>query len=181
MADVAAVDVLVHPAAAQRPPFRLQNPTNHLETQLSHPWSIAMTLLRVPPAHWQQPQTIANPTAQAVAAKVRVGIEPAALRSYYEQANPSVAGVRRVRRWPSTVVVHLRNGDELRATADYAAGDPYTPETAASDDQLRDKFVSFGELSVPRDRLERAADLVLELERVEDLNGLLDLMCVEAV
>jgi 2-methylcitrate dehydratase PrpD len=176
------VEVLVHSSAAGHPGWLLQDPPDYLGTQMSHPWCIAMTLLGIPVPRWQQPDTIADPRARDLASRVRVGIEPTAQRVYYDQLSTHVAGgpygVRRVRRMPGTVIMRMKDGQEYRATSEYGAGDPFTPETRATDDQLREKFLSFGELAVPREKLERACDALFTLEGVDDVNSLVDLLCV---
>jgi hypothetical protein len=72
----------------------------------------------------------------------------------------------------------LKDGTVHRAWAEYADGDPFSPETTATDEQLRNKFVTFGELCVDRGRLEQAVDQLFALEKVDDLAPLIELMCV---
>jgi 2-methylcitrate dehydratase PrpD len=177
--DVETITVLVHPCATQRSLWLLTTPRDYLETQLSHPWAMAMTVLGVPGPEWQLPKTINDPRARDLAARVRVGVDPNAEREYYEQVREG-AEVRRVRRSPSTAIVRLKDGREFSASADLAKGDPFSPQTRLTDDELRGKLVDYGSLVVPRARLEKAADLLFDLDRLTDIGEATKLLCVEA-
>lgn len=176
--DVESIEVRVHHTAASHGAWTLSKPESHLETQFSHTWAMAMTVMKVPGPLWQQPQTLDDPLAQSLASRTTVTSEPLATVAYYEQTGPDAIGVKRVRRSPATVLVHTRTGS-LQSTVEYADGDPFSPETAATDAQLRDKFLEFGELAVPRAQLEDAADMLDELDAVDDVREITRLLCLQ--
>lgn len=175
--DVDAVHVQAH-AGIMRAPFAVVAPQDYLEAQMSTKWAVAMTILGVPGHLWQSAGMLANEQARGLAELVTLGEDPEARRVYYEQTGSHVAGVRRVRRCPSTVTVSAR-GETFVSRSDMAAGDPF-PETVPSDDDLVQKLVDYGEAVVPESRLRVAADRILNLEEVDDVRPVVGLLCVDS-
>jgi 2-methylcitrate dehydratase PrpD len=71
-------------------------------------------------------------------------------------------------RGPTRVEVHA-NGQVFAATADFARGDPWTPELAMSDDDLARKFRSFCSGIVPDQQVEDALSLLMRLDEVDNI------------
>ncbi len=157
-------------------PWFVTDPASHLDTQLSTPWAVAMTLLGVPGPQWQRPETLTSPEARALARKVAIRLDPDALKVYWDQL--STPGICRLARFPVTVVVTMNDGRRLEARTEIADGDPWDPSSVLSDDVIREKLIDFGCDFVPRDRLERAADALFALETVPDVRSVTELLTV---
>jgi 2-methylcitrate dehydratase PrpD len=169
---ITSIQIGVHPAAARDGLWLKTDPRTHLETQMSHPYALAMAILGVPGPAWQKPETFTRADARELMGKMTVVVEPEAERAYYDQLSE---GIRRVRRSPASVTI-VADGRTYRESADYAKGDPYTEGTRLTDDELIDKFVSYGLDTADKDELEIAARAILAMDEYDDVRDVARLM-----
>jgi 2-methylcitrate dehydratase len=74
---------------------------------------------------------------------------------------------------PTRVEIRLRSGDVLRSQVDMPKGDPRTP---LSHDELVAKFRHLAGLALDADRVRRIQEVVLHIERENDLSTLFGLL-----
>jgi 2-methylcitrate dehydratase PrpD len=170
-----APDEIVEIRAAVHPAFTLPlwvdpSPADYLETQMSIPYAVANTVLRTPPGRWQRQETIDDPEVRRMASLVRVVPNDQAVDDYDEQ----LASFGYVKWLPAEVTLVTSRG-AFAATRGHAMGDSFSPETRWSREDVRRKLLEFGG-RVPRPRLERAGELLLQLDEVDDVADVVDLL-----
>jgi 2-methylcitrate dehydratase PrpD len=170
--ELDSVVVAVHPAATGDPLWVNREPRDHLETQLSIPYAVVMAALGVPAHKWQSRETMQRSDVRRLLDRVRVEVEPSAERAFVEQMSE---GVRRVRRMPTRVTVESA-GRTYTAWVQYAAGDPYTPETRLSDDELTGKLMTFGQDAATPAQLTALAEAIWLVDELDDVRCLGDLL-----
>lgn len=141
------------------------------DCQFSMPHLIAMAALRIPCGpRWVSPEYWQAPAVEAIKAKVRC--------HRYELADHAMVQQLLEGRWEKThsaVTVRAR-GRTFEASADYAPGDPFTEETALSDDALFAKFRSFAGQGLAHSQIDRCIDTVMNLESAPNVDALIDLL-----
>jgi hypothetical protein len=80
---------------------------------------------------------------------------------------------------PTVVEVRAR-GRSWRAESDHASGDPWDPETAATDAALIGKFRDFCRPLLPESKLERAIELIDRLDEQPDVAELVGSLVADA-
>jgi hypothetical protein len=75
---------------------------------------------------------------------------------------------RHPRRVPTEVQVHAR-GMRFVEHADYAWGDPWSEESAMTDDQLREKFAAFSAGVLAPEQAQAILQVLFELEGADDV------------
>jgi len=154
------------------PIFCIEEPKTAAESFSSYPWNMAMLALGVPGDQWGLKATLEDGRAKALARKVKVEIEPRAMQAVYEQLTESHEGVKAVRAVPTTVEVAAR-GKVFSQYEEYGRGDPSTPETVLSDEELALKFRTHARELLPGNRSEKAVELLMELEKLDDVRKLI--------
>jgi len=154
------------------PIFCIAEPETAAESFSSYPWNMAMLALGVPGDQWGLKATLEDPGAKALARKVKVDVEPRAMQSVYEQLIESHEGVKAVRAVPTTVEVSAR-GKVFSQYEEYGRGDPSTPETTLSDEELAMKFRTHARELLPGNRSEKAIEMLMDLDRLDDVGKLL--------
>ncbi|MFH1087460.1 MAG: MmgE/PrpD family protein [Chloroflexota bacterium] len=146
--------------------------------------AIAAAALGIPAGpNWQKPEVIDDPLVKEFRRRVFLERGP---RTLHGGRDDDV--IRTIckelpgffTRVPTTVEVTAR-GMTISKSGDYAKGDPWSPETRLSDQEVRDKFYLNAIEVLPnssqwRGQIARAADIVFALEEldcVSDLTGLL--------
>ena len=116
------------------------------------------------PEHWR------SPAVAAVKDKVRC--------LAYETADHKMVEQLLGGRWEKThSAVKVRAGGKtFEASAEYAPGDPFTADTAMSDEQLFRKFRSSTEQGLAASQIDRCIELVMKLESQPGVQGLVDLL-----
>ncbi len=102
---------------------------------------------------------LTNPPLLAFARKINVTTDPEIQKSMAQDLRDT----RRYPRVPSVVTVQAR-GTSFTKRADYALGDPGTPETRMTDEQLREKFYLYADETLGALRTET---LWLELQSLD--------------
>jgi len=171
--EIEAVEVRTFETAAG-PWFSGQRtPENPIDMQFSIPLALASIAhgLDLGPTS-QTMARVTDPRINGFAAKVRVSVNPAA--GVEIQRQMKLDG--RMRAIPNEVEVSAR-GCTFVAKGAYAKGDPWTEASRMTDDELRGKLELFAEGVLAPEKVERLADAVFDLERVDDasigLSGLL--------
>jgi 2-methylcitrate dehydratase PrpD len=147
-----------------------------VDGQFSIPHLVALAALQGPPSpSWHTPESIADPRLAAFAGKVRVGVNEAAGpvmdRLLREKGHAELI--------PTVVEVRAR-GRSWRAESDHASGDPWDPETAATDAALIGKFRDFCRPLLPESKLERAIELIDRLDEQPDVAELVGSLVADA-
>lgn len=152
-------------------PFTQAKAKGALDAQVSYPYLLAMRAHRVPPNKWQTKEVISDPAIIDTIGKVEIERADAAAMVLYEQLTDSL---RRVRRVPSTVVVHAR-GQVFSEYAEFGKGDPYSDETRLSDEELMTKFRAHTERLIRSSHVEPAIDALLHMSKVKDVTTVVPL------
>lgn len=104
------------------------------------------------------PERIADPKLRALLQKVQV-VHDRALDAMQPQANPC------------RIEVTMRDGRRVEGSVDYPRGHVRNP---ASDAEVADKLRGLGAGVLPAPQLERVIDLCWQLDRLDDVNALVD-------
>jgi len=134
--------------------------------EFSLPHVIAVMALGIPRGpQWHSPETRISPEVDALRNKVVVEVHPLAAEIHkYFEGNQN-------RRRPTSVEVCAR-GTVFKGSADFCKGDPWAPEFAMTDEELKDKFreiVAFSEspLSKKPENVERVIQMIDHLEDID--------------
>ncbi|MFH1484487.1 MAG: MmgE/PrpD family protein [Chloroflexota bacterium] len=155
--------------------FANKNPIGMVSCEFNQPHAMAMGALRVRRGpQWYSPETMNDPRVRALREKVDVAVE--------EKTKEAVSWPLedRIRKRPTSLVV-IAKGKTFEGYTEYAKGDPWSPETCLSDEDLKAKFrdlASAANIASTswRERMEAIMETVLRLEEVEvaDLVRLLE-------
>lgn len=161
------------PGTARR--FQNKNPIGMVSCIFNHGHPLAMIALGIERgARWYSPEIMND--SQVVSFRRKVDVET-------KQMPPEAKGWSRqeqVTRMPTSVFVVTR-GRTFEAHGDFAKGDPWTPETYFTDEELKAKFMSVArpaDMASPQreDKLKRIVETVFQLERVSDVGLLTSLL-----
>jgi 2-methylcitrate dehydratase PrpD len=136
-----------------------QNPKTHADAEFSLPWAVACVMIdrRLSLSHYSE-EALRDQRYLELARKVET------------EMDAGRAGVH--------VEIVLRNGQRLRSpTVTVAKGHPDNPQSTT---ELVERFrdcLDYAPRPLPRDRTERAKDLVLDLQRVPDAAEVVRLLC----
>ena len=84
------------------------------------------------------------------------------------QANPELTS-QYPEKWPSRIEIEMANGTKFEGYCEYPKGDPENP---ISEKELIDKFNKLCENLITKDEINRIIDLVLDLEKFDNVTGL---------
>ncbi|WP_068874795.1 MULTISPECIES: MmgE/PrpD family protein [unclassified Phenylobacterium] len=146
-------------------------PKTITSAEFSLPHVVAVMTLGLPRGpQWHSPETRASAEVNVVRDKVEVDVDPRAgdIHKYFVG--------HRTRRRPTSVEVFAR-GKVFKGSADFCRGDPWEPDFAATDDELKDKFrelaaQSQSPLARKPANVERLLELIDDLEAVDDVRDL---------
>lgn len=151
--------------------YKMDDPTilSEEDAQFSIPHVVALTAQRVRPGPaWVSPRYWNDPLTESLKARVRCHVYDKGNEATLEQL---LAG--RWERYPHRIIVRAR-GETFLREADYAFGDPHSPETTMSDERLIAKFRDFTDQGLPQSQVERCIELVMRLETLGTLDPLID-------
>jgi 2-methylcitrate dehydratase PrpD len=135
-ADEVEEVVVQAPAVGVAPQHVARVPAGWVAAQFSHPHSVAMVLLGVPPGvEWYTAVTLARPDVRELRRRVRVEPHPSSGRL------DRLVEDGQFIRLPSAVEVRTRGG-RRRAAVERAKGDPWDASTRLSDGELADKLAT---------------------------------------
>jgi 2-methylcitrate dehydratase PrpD len=142
------------------------------DAEFSMPHVMAMSALRVPVGpQWVAERYWADAEVAALRDKVACHV--------WEKANSEVAGqilANDFVTFPYRVVVRAR-GRDYEASGDFAMGDHDTAETRYDDAMTIAKFRAFTEQGLAVANVQRCIDVVMALERLENVAALIDCLC----
>jgi 2-methylcitrate dehydratase PrpD len=145
--------------------FLNNHPGDPLSAEFSYAHSLAAVAYDVPAGpQWFTQTTLESPQIRAFREKVSVELEPTSMRGMAE----SMVGPQ-FRALPGGVDVHAR-GTVFRETSSLAKGDPWSPGTRMSDDELVAKFIAMtqGPGESPTGEIDELAHAVISaVDRVE--------------
>ncbi len=171
--DIDRVVVRANPFALT-PIFCEQQPEDALTAEFSHPHAIAVAAHGVPAGpEWYSAETLSSEEVRSFRAKVFVEPEPRSANIAEWMGNGQWRGV------PGGVDIEV-GGNVYAATADHAQGDPWSPETLMSDEQLTEKFRTMVRQPLGRgsdaadESLEQAIALLLNIEASPSIRASMD-------
>ena len=150
--------------------FKMERPevSGEEDAQFSMPHLIAMAALGVPRGPpWVAQRYWDDPQVAAVKAKVTCRPDDAYNATVVEQILANAFET-----FPYRVEVSAR-GQRFQASGDYAPGDPFTPETTFSDDDLTAKVRDFATEGLGAPKLDRLIEAVMTLEALDRAGDLL--------
>lgn len=144
-----------------QPAERKYLPLTVVDAQFSLPYVTAVSLVKkrasVPEF---TDEAIKDPVVLDVAKKVRWEFDPECEKLYPKA-------------YPSTLILETNDGRKYSAHVDYPKGDPENP---LSDDELIEKFRLLASATISDEKAEKIIDVVLNLEKVDDINKLTALL-----
>lgn len=157
------------------PRFRTKDPVGEVSCEFNQPHAISMGAFGIPRGpEWYAPEMMSDPRVVEFRHKVDVELKadwPGADKWSRED---------RLLKVPNLVTITAK-GKTFEGYGEYAKGDPFTPETFLTDDDLKAKFrdlAKWGNIASTswRDQLEEIVDMVWHLEKVEDVSELTRLL-----
>ncbi len=141
---------------------------NEMDGELSIPYLMAMAASGMRPGpEWLAPHNYSDPRIVDLAREVKVRPNPSADQIVSEETQR----MGRARKAPAKVQVKAR-GKVFQAQTDYSRGDPWTPETSWSDEDLKEKFRAFSGRVLSAARIEKTLELLSKLELQDSLSPL---------
>jgi 2-methylcitrate dehydratase PrpD len=160
--DIESVTSYALPFVANQAPYDVQT---QVDVQFSLPFVFAAAAHRVKVgAAWQDWETIRDPKIQQFMKKITMVVDPRAVET--KRKDP--------KSWPARVEVKAK-GKLYKEETLYPKGTNFTA-FQASDDELIEKFRNNTARFLPMNKIDRAVESILELEKVEDVNHLTPLL-----
>lgn len=176
--EIEAVTARIHAGAARAGRIRNKRPEGPVECMFSIPYCLAMSALGVEPGPaWFDHEPWEDPVVRAFMEKVEVETEPEAEKAIAEQLVEEGRPAS-FRRTVVTVKISAR-GRSFEGRGEYARGDPWASETRMEADDLIRKFEAYAGPYVGRDKAREAWEMVLGLERLEDLNSIIQALTAD--
>lgn len=160
---------------ASIPKYTTTEPDDHVEAAASGPYVIAVAAHRVPRGPgWQAQAVMDDPRIRAFMKKVRHEVNPRS--EGLRKQDLEVEGRPYLSHRPARIVVAAR-GKTFTAEADYAQWlsigvEAYRP----TDEGLAEKFRLNAAGILSPARTDDAVDAIMQLERLDDLSGLMDIL-----
>lgn len=161
-------EIRIHPNPLSAvPPFTNQSPKNMVACQFSHPHSLAMAAFDIPAGpEWQSPEKMNSAEITSFRKKVFV-------------KDPSFAPSEEKRldkKLPCRVEV-VAGGRHFAAETEYAIGDPWSPETIMTYEQLKRKFrILASSVAATSDEWRKRVEKIIKtIDTLEDLPKVKDL------
>ncbi|MBI2868164.1 MAG: MmgE/PrpD family protein [Chloroflexi bacterium] len=167
--EIEQVIVRVPPSALIRHINQRSKTVSQVDAAFNLPYALSMAAAGVPPGpQWHHRENLTNAKCIAFMDKVR-GEEVPEWFAVIVQQLKAEGFYRRV---PTEVEIRAR-GKRFTAYAEYAQGDPWTPETTLSDDQLQAKFREFTRGLLTPEKAEKSMRAIFELESASSVGGLI--------
>jgi len=144
-----------------------RRPPNHMDASLSLPFIVAAAAAkRKINIGSFTPESLRDPVTLEVAQKVMIKFDP----KLTELSVPVRTSAR-----PGVVAIKTKDGESYLKRVDFPYGHPKNPMTT---DDLLEKFkdcVSYAAKPIPKSNIERAIELMLNLEKVDDISQVIQL------
>ncbi|MDD5095083.1 MAG: hypothetical protein PHV74_12025 [Dehalococcoidia bacterium] len=145
-----------------------------LNLQFSVPYLISLAALGVKPGpDWYHPDKLTDSEVREFMGKVKIEIDPRSAAELVRAIREEPT--KRFRKCPGSISV-VAKGRTFDAETDYLLGDPHTSKTTMTDDRLRDKFRTYSSEVLPRSKVEKAIETVDALEKLGNVNKLVELL-----
>jgi 2-methylcitrate dehydratase PrpD len=141
-------------------------PATVVDAQFSLPHCLALCLLEVPPHRWHAQENLRDPAIQTLAARVSVHSDPEAHREYLARERPDAGAV-------ASVVVRLRTGEQLEASADLPPTARHDPLPA---DVIIDKFLRNAEPVLGETGAREIVERIQQLDHAQSIRPLMALL-----
>lgn len=139
--------------------------------QFNIPYVIALAALGFRPGpQWYSRETMSNPNVWALASRISTEPDESAKDEVYRSLSQRI---RRARETPASMKVYAK-GREFHQSIKYVQGDPWIEETRPTWDRLSIKFHDFCDGLMSADRIDRMIDQFKSLEKVNDVDAMLD-------
>ncbi len=176
--EIEHIEVRLNPMAYSLPVFN--NPAKEIRDDHCAPSNCAfnvpyvMSLIalgRKPGPVWQKPQSFKDPAVLTFMQKVNTAADAAAS----DEAAIALRGERigRFRKSGGSIVVKAR-GREFAVKTDYSSGDPWSPETRPTWEQVATKFHDFCGHLMREEAIDSLVGRFRNLEDYDDVSTLLD-------
>lgn len=153
-----------------KPIFVNYEPLYPMDTSHSIPYNVAVAAFGVRPGHdW--PRRERDPAILKLASRVRVIEDPRAKEVVMNELSIYKGGFKKA---PTTVEV-IVNGKTFGHSAEYAKGDPWTSETAMTDEELKEKFRENASWKLDSDVIKEIIEEIYSLEKRGDIASLITL------
>ena len=151
------------------------DPAEPLNLVFNAPYQIAMVALGVSPGPaWYEPARFGSAAVRDLMRRVSLENDPELGARMIAEAQ--AAPHRRVASSGGAGVTVHAGGRSFVGRSDVVGGDPWSEATRITDAQLAAKFRTYADSLLPADRVEQACELVLGLDRVQDVNELTRLL-----
>jgi 2-methylcitrate dehydratase PrpD len=168
--EIDKIDVLLHPLGGNV--FSQAQPLSELDTQVSYYYLLAVVALQIQPQQWQTRRVYRSKTVLQMMRRIELHRDDAATHELRRQiATPPHRATGAL----TTVNVQAR-GKVFVAQSRYGDGDPWDPDTRASDADLDQKFFRFAApmLGPVADTIPK---LIWSLPEAASVRPLLDALC----
>ena len=157
------------------PLFQFKEIQNHVDAQFSMHYNIAAAAHRIKVGpNYQARKTIENPSILAFMKKVEMVAYPKAEETRYQEC--VVEGKPYINRRPALVQVVARGKTFTRENEYVQWLSIYNPEYKATDADLAGKFRANAENVLSNSKINKAIDMILNLEKVVDINELIKVL-----
>jgi 2-methylcitrate dehydratase PrpD len=166
--DIDSVTVRVNPVLVERH-FGVF-PHNEVDMLFSASYLLAVGVLErfVPGPEWVDSRHLADGRLRRLASRIELVPHPPATAAIKAQ----LARDRLYTKVPTELEVRAR-GRTFTAAAEYAKGDPWSPESRMSDAELADKFHRFSSGTLGPRTADVAVERIMSLERLEGIDDLI--------
>lgn len=148
-----------------------REPRDSYGAQFSIPHCIAMAAFNVPVGpQWQTPESINDPKVKEFRQKVYLEAEPQFLKVIADQRDDLFP-----KRMPVSIEV-VANGNAYRDGRDMSRGDPWSPETRYTDEDVRSKFIANAANVLSYKVIRELIDVVDRLEEVDSVGSIMNLL-----
>ena len=108
-----------------------------------------------------------------LAKKVVVEEDPAASQAVKEQMTKE----KRYRSAPHSIEVEVTGGEVYKSQTKFRKGDPWSGETAMTDDELTEKFRSFSYGYLRDSKIENVIQAMGNLDRLDHIDSIIHHLC----
>jgi 2-methylcitrate dehydratase PrpD len=144
------------------------DPRDSYGAMFSIPHCIAMAAFKVPIGpQWQSADKINEPEVREFRKKVKLEVDKEAMKKMAEQEEKEFPKEMPISMELSTVNKVYREKGEM------SKGDPWKPETAFSDEELKAKFRTNASATLSDEKIERIIEMVYYLDDLDSINELI--------
>jgi 2-methylcitrate dehydratase PrpD len=144
-------------------------PSNIVDAQFSIPYAIAMVAHRIKRGYrWYLPETLKDHEIVNFFNRVRMEDNRDGLATMVKQVKEK----GRYLGLPTSIEVKAR-GKVYRASCQFTKGDPWTPETNMTDEEVKDKFRDLCHDILPVDSMEKGLVRLFALENMEEVSSII--------